>query len=88
MDEHSISIEYMELPGGADKNITYRTTSNSQDPFGIALPEFGGSLMPHRLCSPDGNSTGESCQACMPFDLSCCVSIVFIRKPAVLILIA
>jgi len=58
MDEHSISIEYMELPGGADKNITYRTTSNSQDPFGIALPEFGGSLMPHRLCSPDGNSTG------------------------------
>eukprot|EP00983_Pelagomonas_calceolata_P037974 1136622-Pelagomonas_calceolata.AAC.4 len=59
MDEHSISIEYMELAGGIDRNVTYRSTSNPHDPFGIALPEFGGSLMPHRLCSPDGNSTGE-----------------------------
>uniref|UniRef100_A0A7S3R8X6 Protein kinase domain-containing protein n=1 Tax=Dunaliella tertiolecta TaxID=3047 RepID=A0A7S3R8X6_DUNTE len=58
MDEHSISIEYMELAGGIDRNVTYRSTSNPHDPFGIALPEFGGSLMPHRLCSPDGNSTG------------------------------
>uniref|UniRef100_A0A7S3VTP2 Protein kinase domain-containing protein n=1 Tax=Dunaliella tertiolecta TaxID=3047 RepID=A0A7S3VTP2_DUNTE len=57
MDEHSISIEYMELAGGVDYNITYRSTSNPRDPFGFALPPYG-SLMPHRLCSPDGNTTG------------------------------
>eukprot|EP00983_Pelagomonas_calceolata_P050627 1142062-Pelagomonas_calceolata.AAC.3 len=44
--------------GGTDKNVTYRVTSNPNDPFGLKLPQFGGSLMPHELCAQDGNSSG------------------------------
>jgi len=54
--------------GLEDKNVTIRTTSNPADPFGFKLPEFGGSLMPHRQCADDGSSTGKKkarCLACM-----------------------
>eukprot|EP00983_Pelagomonas_calceolata_P057157 1144940-Pelagomonas_calceolata.AAC.5 len=44
--------------GGTDTNVTYRATSNPNDPLGLKLPQFGGSLMHHRLCAEDGNSSG------------------------------
>jgi len=46
--------------GGLDYNVTVRTTNNPTDPLGFNLPQLGGNLMPHRLCAPDGNATGDA----------------------------
>eukprot|EP00983_Pelagomonas_calceolata_P019297 606801-Pelagomonas_calceolata.AAC.4 len=62
--QNAVSIAHvlLSLPvaqaGGEDFNVTFRATNNRHDPLGFMLPEFGGSLMHHRLCVADGNSSG------------------------------
>lgn len=58
MDYYSITFDSMRVGGGLDHRLTMRATNNPDDPLGFKLPQFGGSLMPHRLCAPDGSDSG------------------------------
>ncbi|KAF5833538.1 hypothetical protein DUNSADRAFT_10150 [Dunaliella salina] len=58
MQEFSMTLEHRKSAGGVDRNVTVHATNNPNDPHGLKLPEFGGDLMPHRFCAPDGSATG------------------------------
>ncbi|KAF5843449.1 hypothetical protein DUNSADRAFT_15743 [Dunaliella salina] len=55
----SMTVDFWSTAGGEDFNVTFRATNNPHDPLEFMLPEFGGSLMPHRLCAADGNSSDQ-----------------------------
>uniref|UniRef100_A0A7S3R7G0 Protein kinase domain-containing protein n=1 Tax=Dunaliella tertiolecta TaxID=3047 RepID=A0A7S3R7G0_DUNTE len=60
MDEYTLVLDFLKVPGGADENVTLRTTYNPNDPLGFKLPQrdLGENLMPHRFCASDGSDSG------------------------------
>ncbi|KAF5840090.1 hypothetical protein DUNSADRAFT_17825, partial [Dunaliella salina] len=59
MDEYTVVVDFMKVPGGTDENVTFRATNNPDDPLGFKLPQgdLEGNLMPHRYCAPDGSDS-------------------------------